>query len=156
MNEVQNKTVIRKKMTIKYKDTLDHYLQDLNEPSWSSKGLEDLFSSIEGSKRQKIVLVLKYIDYKFSPFEENLTEFQFNFLRQVTLFNYYDQDQERIIFQDLDWLIKEFQNTPTPIRATMIVMLVLLKELETKEINSITRLLKDSPAKDWINSGPTD
>lgn len=132
-----------------YKQTLDNYLQDLTNPSWSSKGLEDLFSSLDGSKAQKLNAILKHIEQKFSGYQEDVNQTQFNFLRQITLFNYYGKE-ESIESKDLEWLLTSFVARKTQVKAMLLALLLPLESLDKEVTENIEDLLKESPAQEWI------
>lgn len=129
---------------------LKDYIKSPSSPTWSSQGLIDMFNNLDGTMLDKQQIVLPIIDEKFSSVEI-MTEYQFNFIRDVTLHAKYTKSRVEFTKEDLKWLLDKFDDHPTQQRAIMIYILLDEQYLSAQEQNKITNLLKGTFAESYIH-----
>lgn len=129
---------------------LKDYLKSPSSPTWSSQGLKDLFNSLNGTMLDKQQIILPIIDEKLSSVGSIMTEYQFNFIRDVTLHAHYPT---RVNFtkENLKWLLDRFDTNPTQHRAILIYILLEEKYLSLPEKQKIIEVLKGSFAAAFIH-----
>jgi hypothetical protein len=117
-------------------------MKDSVAPTWSSGHLDRIFDDLKGDMKSKQQIVLPIIDEILSSGDNELTEYQFNFLRDITVRTFYRES--RVVFskEDLKWLLEKFENRPTPQRATIIILLLEMKILPKEMCERIKRLLE--------------
>ncbi len=128
---------------------LKNYLRDPVSPAWSSQGLIDMFKDLEGNMREKQQIILPIIDAKLSEVNNEMTDYQFHFLRDITLHAVYSATRVEFSPKDLKWLLDRFDEKPTQQRATLITMLLKLnfKELSKQRKQKIKNLLQGTLAE---------
>ncbi|MEL6562555.1 MAG: hypothetical protein AAFQ94_30575, partial [Bacteroidota bacterium] len=119
---------------------------------WSSQGLVDMFDDLDGSMKEKQLLILPMIDEKLSKQDSKLNRFQYHFLRDVTLHAVYPKTRVEFSIDDIQWLLDKFDRQATQQRAALIIMLLKLnfKELDKQKRQKIKDLLVGTLAE--INS----
>ena len=103
---------------------LNSYLQNPLSPTWSSQGIKDLLEELDGSMKEKQLLILPLIDERFSESIHKMTDPQYHFLKEITLHTKYSKTQTKFSVEDLKWLIDKFKERPTQQRAVLILMLL--------------------------------
>lgn len=129
---------------------LKDYIKSPSSPTWSSQGLIDMFNNLNGTMLDKQQIVLPIIDEKFSSVESIMTEYQFNFIRDITLHAKYSKSKVEFTTEDLKWLLDKFADKPTQQRAIMIYILLDEKYLSEQEKNKIIHVLKGTFAESFI------
>jgi hypothetical protein len=103
-----------------------------------------------GNTKEKLQLLLPYIDERFAGSKHALTETQSNFLRDITIVNHYSDNESPYSLDDLDWLMVRFQANPLPQRALLIVFLVSTDELPRDAAAQIRAVLAGTPGEKWL------
>lgn len=129
---------------------LEDYLKDPASPSWSSQGLIDLFDDLEGTMYDKQQIVLPIVDAAFSSEKTEMTYYQFNFLRDLTLHAMYPKTRVNFTPQDLKWLLDYYAQHPTQQRATMITLLLPAKDLPRQTQQQVADQLRGTFAESFI------
>ncbi|MDB5336323.1 MAG: hypothetical protein JWN70_1942 [Planctomycetaceae bacterium] len=130
-------------------EILQSFLANPREPTWSSFAMDRLFSHLEGDTPNTLNLVLRLIDDRFSSESQPLTDSQANFIRDVTVRNYF-KGVLPITANELCWLFNRFDVNPTPQRALMIVLLISRDELTVELANTIKAVLSGTRGELWV------
>jgi len=137
-------------MTETYTELLDGFLADPTAPRWSSYAMDRMFADVDGTPKQKLLIVLKLIDDRFTGSSHDLTMVQTEFIRKVTLFAYTTGASDLSV-RDVEWLMTRFRTGPTPQRALMISLLIPIDELPLRIKSGIRKELLGTPGQRFLD-----
>ncbi|UZR96784.1 hypothetical protein [Chondrinema litorale] len=129
---------------------LKGFLSDPINPAWSSQGLIDMFSDLNGNMKEKQLTILPIIDNEFSLHNCAMSNMQYHFLRAITLHTFYPQTRVTFSTKDMEWLLDKFDQKQTQQRAALIIMTLKFEALSEQRKQWIKQLLKGTLAdQDW-------